>query len=381
MRFKVHTIRWLALALGAVWSFGAVAQSGSPGAEGGTDVGGTAVSVLQQDAEAGDVALNHLFRLELARRLGRGRGVLAVLEWGRGAGLQVDSPLGINETVVAEPGISLRELAWVSKHRKGRLCFKAGLLDLPGHLDVNGRAGDETTRFLGAMFVQSPIIPFPAMAVPGLAVHHTFGERVTLGFLTAETGALEQGTGALGQGTEAQEEGGARLRPFLGLEAVFHAPGLRAGNYRVLFWQTAVAPEDGDNATGASDVVHRGLAFSFEQELWSALALFARGGLRHSPELLETFLAAGGTLAGGPWRRPDDELGLAVGGTLCRDQCHDDRSHDRWWPGTLQAELFYRVALGEHWEVTPGLQWVHDRRPQETSRHLWVAQVRVKLSF
>ena len=171
---------------------------------------------------------------------------------------------------------------------------------------------------------------------------------------------------------------GASFRHFLGLEAVFHAPGLRAGNYRVLFWHTAVAPGEEEEE---ADVLHTGLSFSLEQELLPVLNVFARGGLRHTPAARETFLSAGGTLAGGPWRRPDDELGLAIGGILCREQCHGDQSHDRVWPGLLQAELYYRVALGEHWEVTPGLQWLHDRRFPESSRHLWVAQLRVKLSF
>lgn len=327
----------------------------------------TALSVVQGEGGGEGPGLNHLLRLEFARKLGRDGGVYGRLEWGRGAGVGSAWPDGVNHTVYTGGAATLVELAFSQTFFRERLCLKAGLLDVSGLADQNEVAGDETLRFLSPVFVLSPVISFPAAASPGLEARLAVSRRLSLGVLAVESGGLESG-------------GAARI--FAGVELGWRVFGRgRPGNYRVLAWQatgvrTPAAVEDGED----DGRLHRGLGISLDQYLIPWVQVFFRGGLRRVDGDTETFLSLGGRVSGRVWRRPNDDAGLAFGGMLC-EGCHRDRSHDRVWPGTLRAELFYGAALGSHWHLCPGIQWTHDRRLDEPSRSAWWFHLRLRSSF
>lgn len=112
---------------------------------------------------------------------------------------------------------------------------------------------------------------------------------------------------------------------------------------------------------------HTGVGLSVDQRVGRAWNLFGRWGRRTGGDgAFDDALTLGFEHGGSPWGRGRDALGAALGwlrtGDAWRRATADGRLAGYAASGNeLVAELYYRLALNEHLELSPDLQWI--RRP------------------
>ena len=271
------------------------------------------------------------------------------LHSGDGAGLTDDLKLFSNVNADASDcdGNALIDEAWYEYYFKNiPLSVTFGKLDPTYFIDSNEYANDETSQFLGDMFVNSCIIEFPADNAAGIRLGLKPNELFDI-----ETVALD------GDADWEDIFDGMFLAGQINFKP--HIFG-RPGNYRLLAWRnnqphTKWTDMSQDKATGF------GAGLSFDQELTDLIGVFARYGWQNPDVYLssESFslrdsFSLGARLKGSPWGRPDDVLGLAFG------QIFPSRKYKS--VNELQAkteshwECYYNFKVNDHFSFSPDLQ-------------------------
>lgn len=146
------------------------------------------------------------------------------------------------------------------------------------------------------------------------------------------------------------------------------------GTYRVLAWNNPRGSSFDDNIER-----HNGVGLSAEQGVTESLTLFARYGRQGSGRVrFDSALTLGGELDGAFFGRAGDGLGFAVAAL------HTSSAYARSSAASGSeriAELYYRIQLSEHVEITPSVQ--HAARPEgrADAKSITVWGVRGRLGF
>lgn len=172
----------------------------------------------------------------------------------------VGSRSGLNtdaQTLGRAEGVRVRELWLHLRFLRDRLNVVGGKVDLTNVFDRNAVANDETTKFLNAALVNSPVLKPPANG-PGLAVRYEPGRDI-------------------GVGLAAQAPNASSSRPaedvYLIAEIDYrtHVLDGREGNYR-LWGRQGRVPDALDNRTWGTGV-------SFDQQVSTLATAFVRAGI------------------------------------------------------------------------------------------------------
>ncbi|CAB1369641.1 carbohydrate porin [Denitratisoma oestradiolicum] len=268
------------------------------------------------------------------------------------------------------------------------LHLTAGKIDPFVFFDQNVAADDESARFMNNTFVHNPLLDsggdIGADAygfAPGAIVQYVNQREkgsewgLSLGVFGSGPGA--NFTGSLsGPLVIAQAETAARFN---------YLPG----NYRVYLWR---------NGRGAGydgvEQKHAGIGVSVDQKVSDELTLFGRHGRQTQGKVrFDRALTLGAELAGSPWARAADSIGLALGalrtsGDFRNDaptvDADGDGTPDFGYPagGTeKQMEIYYRYRLNSHVELTPDFQWIRRAGGDGNAPTVKVFGLRARVGF
>jgi len=270
-----------------------------------------------------------------------------------------DSSFGILAQAWYQLSVPL-PLAGFAPHSKQRLVFNVGKIDPFAFFDQNAIADDETVRFANNAFVHNPLLD--AGGDVG-ADEYGFSPGVRAAYADDRDPGLRWGAslGAFGAGSGANFSGSPG-RPFViaQLEASPRILQGLGGNYRVYAWRNPRA-----NGFDGGEALHAGWGASVDQRVDDTLTLFGRYGRRTSGHgRFDRALTVGAELGGSDWQRAADAVGFAVGwlGTsdAFRRASADGTLLGYAARGSIRiAELYYRLRLNDHVEITPGVQRLH----------------------
>jgi hypothetical protein len=234
-----------------------------------------------------------------------------------------------------------------------RVELSLGKIDLFGFFDQNAVAGDEGAQFLNNVFVHNPLLDsggdIGADAygfAPGARVAY-FNEGDTLGW-----GAS---LGVFGSGSAATfGPGGSEPLVIAQIEASpKQINGEPRGSYRLYAWTNGRTADLADN-----EQRHTGVGLSVDQRIGAAWNLFGRWGRRTAGDgNFDDALTLGLEHGGRAWGRGGDSLGLAVGWLKTSDAYSAVADYAASGNERI-AELYYRLKLNEHLELTPDFQLI-----------------------
>lgn len=237
-----------------------------------------------------------------------------------------------------------------------------GKLDVFTLFDQNAVAADEAAQFLNNVFVHNPLLDSggdigadaygfaPGARLAWFDTHGAWAWGVSAGAFASERGA--NFSGGLG-------------KPFViaQLEASpLQDDGEPRGSYRLYAWSNGRSSD----LFGARQR-HSGVGLSLDQRVGREWNLFGRWGRRTSGDgAFDSALTLGFEHGGRAWGRGRDAVGLAFGdlrtGGAWREATADTSLAGFAASGSERLlELYYRMKLNEHLELSPDLQWI--RRP------------------
>lgn len=276
----------------------------------------------------------------------------------------------------------------IKANAREHLYLTAGKIDPFVFFDQNGIADDESSRFLNNAFVHNPLLDsggdIRADAygfAPGAIVKYENSARkggewaLSFGMFGSGPGANFSGSLA-GPLVIAQAETAARFNHL-------------AGNYRIYLWNQG----RGSNYEQI-ERRHSGIGFSADQKVTDDLALFGRYGHQLKGKVrFDRALTVGAELAGNPWSRAADSMGLAFGALRTsadfrNDSPTIDADGDAVPDFGYQAggseklvELYYRYKLNSHVELTPDFQWIRQPGGNAMAPTVKVLGLRAKIGF
>jgi len=265
------------------------------------------------------------------------------LETGDGAGVEDELKTFSNVNYDADDSdnqIQVTEL-WYD-HNMGPASLTFGKIDASNYIDTNNYANDETTRFLGRMFRNSPTIEFPGNAA-GARLNWNPNARWNMEALVMD-------------GDSDWED--LLDQTFTGAQAGL-SPNLfdRDGQYRVLGWLSNRDHTKWNDATNTNETAY-GFRFSADQALTDRFGIFARYAWQ-DPDVflngedfsLEHSYSIGAQLNGAVWNRADDVIGLAFGQIIPSDHYKNSGAFNAKTESHL--ELYYNYALNENVHISP----------------------------
>ncbi len=270
------------------------------------------------------------------------------LETGQGAGVEDELTVfsNVNKDANNDESIRIAEVYYEQNLFNKKMALTFGKLDPTVYLDTNALANDETIQFLGRLFRNSPTIEFP---------DNSFGLRLSL----APNELFDVELGIFDADADFED---AFDSLFFGSQINFK-PKLfnREGNYRILGWlndQNHTKWQD----TAKDKEEGYGFGLSFDQELTDNLGSFVRYGwqnpkvyLTGSSFSLEHVWSAGLQIKGGPWKRENDILGLAIGQVIPSDDYKKaDATPNAREEGHFEA--YYNIHINEHLHLSPDIQ-------------------------
>ncbi len=322
----------------------------------GLTIGAGATFVLQgtNNANGDDLSANsedvidpsYSVDITLTKEFENGTAFIAT-EAGGGAG--VDDELAVFSAVNADAtggdsNIAVTE-AWY-QHNLDPLTVTFGKIAADAFMDANEYANDETTQFLGSEFKHSSTIEFPDNSAGfffGLALSDMFTAEAIIMDGNADWEDMFEDTFYGGQLTISPRIAG------------------RPGNYRVFGWGS------GRDHTKWNDssVVQKssyGFGLSADQELTDIIGVFARYAWQN-PEVylngesfsLEHSYSLGTQIAGEPWGRSDDVLGIAFG-QIFPSGDYKDAGSNLNADAEGHVELYYSYKCNDHLTVSPDVQ-------------------------
>lgn len=254
-----------------------------------------------------------------------------------------------------------------------RVELTLGKMDVFGFFDQNAVAGDEGAQFLNNVFVHNPLLDSGgdiAADAYGLAP----GARLAY-IDVGEAASWGASLGVFGSGSGANFTSGPS-RPLV-IGQVEWSPlqinGEARGNYRLYAWTNGQTTDLAGNTQR-----HSGWGVSADQRLGRDWNLFGRWGQRSSGDgAFDKALTLGFEHGGRAWGRGNDALGLAAGWVHTASALKASGLS-----GSEQTvELYYRMKLNEHLELSPDLQFVRRAGGDPTADPITVLGVRASLGF
>jgi hypothetical protein len=210
----------------------------------------------------------------------------------------------------------------------------AGIISASDFLDENVYSNDEFTQFMNQALVNAPHALLPAYDA-GMAMEWASGDVVLRG-VYMNIGENDDGNGF----------------GYFGLQLGYtHRTTLGEGNYRVMVDTTT---EDFRDPRGKALERRHALLISLDQQLGETFGAFVRLGWQDdAPAVNYARLYSGGLdIRGTAWRRPADNIGLAIG-YLSGGNVELDH--------TRVAEAYYRFVVTGQLSLSADLQYMKDR--------------------
>ncbi len=261
-----------------------------------------------------------------------------------------------------------------------RFEFTAGKIDPFGFFDQNAVADDESTAFLNNIFVHNALLDSGGDLGAG---RYGFTPGLRAGWYdgTGRNVGWGASAGLFGAGSAADFSGSPQ-RPFLIAQFELspkRVSGEPRGTFRLYRWTNPQA----ENFDGVQER-HDGWGLSADHQVGTALNLFGRYGrrLRGHGEFDEV-LTLGLEIAGTSWGRADDAVGLAAG-RLETDKVYASAGNEGQAAGFASGaekivEVFYRLALGRHVQLSADLQFLRHPRGDPTAATTRVAGIRARI--
>lgn len=263
-----------------------------------------------------------------------------------------------------------------------KVVFTVGKIDPFAFFDQNAIADDETRRFANNVFVHNPLLDSGGDTG---ADHFGFAPGAIAAYENSSEKTMPWGTslGVFGSGDGANFRGSSG-KPFVIAQAwvsprINHLPG----TYRVYAWSNARGTDfDGSQAR------HAGMGLSMDQRVTDELTLFGRYGHQTSGHVLfNGAFTIGGELDGSAWRRGSDGLGLAFGmlrtsGRYASASAADPANYGYAARGSERiGELYYRMHLNDHVEITPSLQYISRPAANPDAKGIALVGLRARVGF
>lgn len=330
----------------------------------------------------------------------RGEGIPRKLDVSeRLGGISLPSLTGVNEDLDPRGDnqwYDLIEAYWEPSFYDGRLIFNIGKLDPTIWVDGNAVMNDETTQFLGNIFVNQIAMGFQE----GIRVYSP-GVRVGM----MPTDWLEMNFEWFKAAGDVFEDlfdhpfgvWEFNLKPkFGGLE----------GNYRFYGWYdgqehakwSQYTPTTGA-VSGDAKSSNAGFGLSWDQMISKSISLAARFGVQNNgiagrvtAGALDTAFfpyswSVGGQITGANWGRENDVLGLAYGqavtGSKFRDYLRNDPNRGVPSPAPYEGhfEAYYSFTLNDHIAISPDIQVISNLGGDDDADIVTVFGLRSQLEF
>lgn len=235
-----------------------------------------------------------------------------------------------------------------------RLIFTIGKIGLEDYFDANDVANDASTQFVANAFVNSAVLGQPAKG-PGMRVQAKIAEPLTVGvgYATGDAGTDD-----------------IFDHPYLIAEVDYAAKIVdRQGNYR--FYGNM----DGARPDGVNKLIARnafGFGTSVDQHVSDKLTVFGRYGRREEkPYRKKSAWSAGLQYLGPLPSRKEDVAGFAYGQVQAAGTAADEKL----------AEIFYRVKVSNHIEITPFVQYLINPEGDRERNNVAVMGLRTFIIF
>lgn len=249
---------------------------------------------------------------------------------------------------------ALRQLWWEQRILEGKLVLTAGKLHTENFYDRNSFAGSGSTKFVSQPFAVNPSRLFPSDALGlNIAVYPSNNYYLTFGFHDANGKPTTSGFNSI-------DESEFFKAFLLGLTPVFD--GLGQGNYRFTFWHT---DETDDHDDGL------GFLISFDQELGKSLGVFLKYGYSEPKLNKIEHLISTGFVIRDPWKMQGDLMGAGLSWDSPDNSARDEYA----------IEMFYRVQLTTHMQLTPNVVFIFNPSKKENSGALAVFGLRFRALF
>lgn len=276
----------------------------------------------------------------------------------------------------------------VKANAREHLHLTFGKIDPFVFFDQNVAADDESAKFMNNAFVHNPLLDSGGDTG---ADAYGFAPGAIINYSNTRQKGSEWGLslGVFGSGPGANFTG-SLAGPFIIAQAETAARiNYLPGNYRVYLWHNGRrAGYDGVERK------HAGIGFSVDQKVTNDLTLFGRYGHQLSGIVrFDRALTFGAELAGNPWGRAADSLGVALGSLRTsadfrKDSLTLDANADALPDFGYQAngaetqlEIYYRYKLNAKVELTPDFQWIRQPGGNAGAAAIKVVGLRAKLGF
>lgn len=274
------------------------------------------------------------------------------------------------------------EVPFTERNVLRKATFTVGKIDPFVFFDQNSMADDETRRFANNVFVHNPLLDSGGDVG---ADRFGFAPGAIAAYEDTSDKAMPWGVsvGAFGAGSGASFSG-SNGKPLVIAQA-WVSPRINAlpGTYRAYAWSNARATNFDD-----SEARHGGLGVSIDQRVTDSLTLFGRYGHQTSGNVrFDRVLTLGGELDGSSWGRGADGLGLALGmlrtsGRYAVASAADTASYGHAAQGSERiGELYYRIHLNGHVEITPSLQYIARPAANPDGKGIALVGVRARVGF
>lgn len=269
-----------------------------------------------------------------------------------------------------------------SAHSGRKASFTLGKIDPFMFFDQNSIADDETRHFANNVFVHNPLLDSGGDLG---ADRYGFSPGAIAAYKDASDKATPWGAsiGVFGAGNGANFSASSG-KPLVIAQA-WVSPRIHRlpGTYRAYAWSNARTRSFDD-----SEARHNGFGVSIDQRVTDTLTLFGRYGQQISGSVrFNRALTVGGELDGSAWGRGSDGLGMALGllrtsGSFAATSAAEIDTYGHAARGSERiGELYYRVHLNKHVEITPSLQYIARPAADADAKGIAVVGLRARVGF
>ncbi|WP_037472015.1 carbohydrate porin [Simplicispira psychrophila] len=260
--------------------------------------------------------------------------------------------------------------------------FTLGKIDPFMFFDQNSIADDETRHFANNVFVHNPLLDSGGDLG---ADRYGFSPGAIAAYEDARDKALPWGAsiGVFGAGNGANFSASSGKPLVIAQAWVSPRINMLPGTYRAYVWSNARASNFDDSAAR-----HSGFGLSADQRVTDTLTLFGRYGQQTSGSArFNRALTVGGELDGSAWGRGADGLGMALGllrtsGRFAAASVAEIDTYGHAARGAERlGELYYRIHLNKHVEITPSLQYMARPAADPDAKGIAVVGLRARVGF
>lgn len=322
--------------------------------------------------------------------------IFAHVRFGRGGGVSLrptytSTP---NSTAFATPGANdpygILAQAWYQltvpvgaggTQPRPRVEITAGKIDPFVFFDQNAIADDETRRFLNNAFVHNPLLDSGGDLG---ADRHGFTPGIRVAYAsTNDDRGWAFSLGVFGSGPDADLTGSVGDAFLIAqAETTTSVIAGQPGTLRLYAWRNGRAADFMDALQR-----HAGWGISADQQAGAGVMLFTRLGAETRGQVrFDRAFTLGAEIAATGLRRPSDALGVALGFLRTSDD-YRAATADRTLAGYAAsgteriAEIFYRLRVNDHVELSPDLQWIVRAGGDASAPTIFVGGVRARIAL